>query len=341
MIPIENIYYLLCYAWNRLEERDLVNISAIEVPDLPNLLAKVLLKGTKLLLNRGLEKQYITEQNLYQGIKGRVNFNDSYRKNLFQQGLAMCEFDELSANILPNQILKTSLQHLIKLPTLDKKLKKEVQSVLFRFTEIDSIFIRNDTFAQVRIHRNNQYYLFLLNVCELLHQNLMIHEKTGEVKFKDFLRDERQMARLFEEFVRNFYKIEVPEAKVFREDVHWQFAGDSMQFLPKMQTDISILLPENRKIIIDAKYYTETLQHFYDSEKIHSQHLYQLFAYLKNQQYPQAEGILLYPTVQKSISLVYTFEQHQIRVETLNLNQPWMGIKRDLLLILNQKSDEL
>lgn len=341
MIPVENIYYLLCYAWNRLEEKELINVSTLEVPDLPNLLAKVLLKGTKLLINRGLEKQYIVEQNHYQGIKGRVDFNYSLRKNLFQQGLAMCEFDELSVNILPNQILKTSLQNVVKLPTLDRKLKRDIQSVLYQLIAIDVIEIRNDTFSNIQIHRNNFYYLFLLNICELLHQNLSIHEKTGEVKFKDFLRDERQMARLFEEFIRNFYKIEVPEAKVFREDLHWQFTGEQMQFLPKMQTDISIKLPSNRKIIIDAKYYSETLQHFYDSEKIHSRNLYQMFAYLKNQPNQQAEGILLYPTVQKSLSLTYTYEEHRIRVETLNLNQPWTEIKRDLLLILDRKNDEL
>ncbi|MEA5257027.1 5-methylcytosine-specific restriction endonuclease system specificity protein McrC [Arcicella aquatica] len=341
MIPIENIYYLLCYAWNRLEEKELINVSTIEVTDLPNLLARVLLKGTKLLINRGLDKQYIAEQNLYQGIKGRVDFNYSFRKNLFQQGLAMCEFDELSVNILSNQVLKTSLQHVIKLPTLDRKLKREIQTVLYHLADIDTITISNDTFARVQINRHNQYYLFLLNICELLHHNLLIHEKTGEVKFKDFLRDERQMARLFEEFVRNFYKIEVPEARVFREDLHWQFTGEQMQFLPKMQTDISVKLPSDRKIIIDAKYYSETLQHFYDAEKIHSRNLYQMFAYLKNQPNLQAEGILLYPTVQKSLSLSYTYEGHQIRVETLNLNQSWMEIKNDLLKILDKKQDEL
>ena len=89
-------------------------------------------------------------------------------------------------------------------------------------------------------------------------------------------------------------------------------------------------------MIIDAKYYTETLQKYYNTEKIHSQHLYQLFAYLKNQENPQAEGILIYPTTEKSLSLVYTHEGHKIKIETLNLNQDWVGIKRDLLEIIKK-----
>ena len=114
-------------------------------------------------------------------------------------------------------------------------------------------------------------------------------------------------------------------------------SGENNTFLPKMQTDISIKLGD-RKLIIDAKYYTETLQKYYDTEKIHSQHLYQLFAYLKNQENPQAEGILIYPTIEKSLSLVFTHEGHKIRIETLNLNQDWKGIRGDLLYIIDYES---
>lgn len=110
-------------------------------------------------------------------------------------------------------------------------------------------------------------------------------------------------------------------------------SGEKHHFLPKMQTDISIKI-KNRKLIIDTKYYKETLQKYYDSEKVHSQHLYQLFAYLKNQENELAEGILIYPTVQKSLSLAYTNEGHTIRIETLNLNQDWDGVKSDLLGII-------
>jgi 5-methylcytosine-specific restriction enzyme subunit McrC len=50
-IPIQNICYLLCYAWDTLEERDLVAVNALKSKDLPNLLARVLVNGLRLLLN--------------------------------------------------------------------------------------------------------------------------------------------------------------------------------------------------------------------------------------------------------------------------------------------------
>ena len=333
MIPIRNIYYLLSYAWNKLEESELVDVSAEDESDLLNLLSSVLLNGTKTLLKRGIDRQYITENEVYQGIKGKVNITDSLRKNLFSKGLSICEFDELSADILPNQILKTTLQNLTKIPNLSLTLKQEIRTIIYRLHEINEIILTNTIFHQVQINRNNSFYAFLLNISELIYQNILINEETGIFKFKDFLRDKRQMARLFEEFIRNFYKVEIPEAKVFKEDLRWKMAGETHQFLPKMQTDISIKI-NDRKLIIEAKYYKETLQKYYDSEKIHSQHLYQLFAYLKNQEDERAEGILIYPTVQKSLSLTYTHEGHTIRIETLNLNQDWRGVKADLLRII-------
>lgn len=333
MIPIKNIYYLLCYAWNKLEEGELIDVSAEDESDLLNLLGRVLLTGTKMLLKRGIDKQYLSKNEVYQGIKGKVNMTDSLRKNLFPKGLSICEFDELSADILPNQILKTTLQNLIQIPSISPVLKQEIRTIIYRLYEVSQIVLTDTIFHQIQINRSNSFYVFLLNISELIHKNLLVNEENGNFQFKDFLRDERQMARLFEEFIRNFYKIEIPEAQVFREDLRWKMAGDTHQFLPKMQTDISIKINE-RKFIIDAKYYQETLQKYYDSEKIHSQHLYQLFAYLKNQDDELAEGILIYPTVQQSLSLAYTHEGHTIRIETLNLNQEWQGIKADLLGIV-------
>jgi 5-methylcytosine-specific restriction enzyme subunit McrC len=334
MIPIKNIYYLLSYAWNKLEESELVNIANEDESDLLNLLSSVLLNGTKTLLKRGIDRQYHTENEIYQGIRGKVNITDSLRKNLFSKGLSVCEFDELSADILPNQILKTTLQNLTQISGLSPNLKHEIRTLIYRLHEVREIVLTDTIFHQVQINRNNSFYAFLLNISELIYQNLLINEETGHFQFKDFLRDECQMARLFEDFIRNFYKIEVPEAKVFREDLQWKMAGETHHFLPKMQTDISIKI-HNRKLIIDAKYYKETLQKYYHSEKIHSQNLYQIFAYLKNQENELAEGILIYPTVKKSLSLAYTHEGHTIRIETLNLNQDWRGVKADLLRIID------
>ena len=45
-----------------------------------------------------------------------------------------------------------------------------------------------------------------MKLCALIHHNLLVSETRGRSRFRDFTRDRRQMAVLFENFVRNFYK---------------------------------------------------------------------------------------------------------------------------------------
>ena len=55
-IPIENIYFLLCYAWNKLDEKERVDVSIDDKTELLDLFAKVLITSSKLLLKRGIDK---------------------------------------------------------------------------------------------------------------------------------------------------------------------------------------------------------------------------------------------------------------------------------------------
>ena len=55
-IPILNIYYLLCYAWDRLREGQIVDVSALDSHDLSNLF-DVGTAGTWLLRKRDGKSQ--------------------------------------------------------------------------------------------------------------------------------------------------------------------------------------------------------------------------------------------------------------------------------------------
>lgn len=338
-IPIQNIYFLLCYAWNKLDEGKLVDVKAIESTKLVDLFAKVLINGITHLLKRGIDRNYILVSEELNTIRGKLDLGFSYRKQLLQKGKAVCSYDELHHNILHNQILKTTIYNLVHIKELNDELKKELIRIYHYFHQIEQINLSANSFSKVTLHRNNYFYLFLLNVCELVYENLLISEETGESRFRDFIRDDKKMAYLFEEFVRNFYKMEQNEFKVSREDIIWNVSESALKLFPKMQTDIS-LVSSNRKIIIDTKYYSSTFQMNYDSEKIHSSNLNQMYAYLKQVEYKDelsktSEGIILYPKVDRDVYISETIENHKFTIATLNLNQEWPEIHQDLLKLLN------
>ena len=74
-IPIQNIYYLLCYAWNKLEESEIVNVNEIDSTELIDLFAKVLSNSCSRLLKQGLDRYYVEHEDVIMGIKGKFNFN--------------------------------------------------------------------------------------------------------------------------------------------------------------------------------------------------------------------------------------------------------------------------
>jgi 5-methylcytosine-specific restriction enzyme subunit McrC len=196
----------------------------------------------------------------------------------------------------------------------------------------------------VHLHRNNLLYRFVLNIAYLVNENIVLDETTGNYEFVDFIRDDRKMAIIFENFVRNFYKDQLKSSgyDVKPEIIKWNISEAdpfSLDYLPVMKTDISIT-STSRKIIIDTKYYKECLQEHYDKKSIISSNLYQLLAYLENADSQsglttKCEGMLLYPSVQQELALNYTIEDHKISIRTINLNQDWKRISADLLSYVN------
>lgn len=340
-IPIENIYYLLCYAWDKLEEKEQVPVSIDDKTELLELLAKVLLNATKILLKRGIDRNYIDHTVDIAGVKGKLAVSETLKSNLYLKQRTICRFDDFSANILQNQILVTTIHRLTRTTGLDKGLKKELKKLTWMFGAVEVIELRAPIFKQVKLHRNNRLYGFVLKVCQLIYESSLPAEEPGAWRFSDFTRDERKMNQLFEAFLRNFYRIEQRVYQVRQESIEWQLQAmdeGSKQYLPLMKTDIT-LESKTSKIIIDAKYYRETLIVNYDREKIRSNNLYQLFSYLMNQQdgserSKTAAGILLYPTIEQDYDLDFRYGNHDISIKTVNLNSNWKEIQKRLKSIV-------
>jgi 5-methylcytosine-specific restriction enzyme subunit McrC len=337
-IPIENIYYLLCYAWDKLTERDVVAVDSVDVTCLPDLFARVLINGTNHLLKRGFDRGYVAQREWTSRLRGRVCFQDVVRRAEMTAVLP-CDADEVSYDVLHNQILKATMRRLIRTEGLAAQCSAGLAQLCRRLCDVQDVELTNRLFGQVQLYQNNRFYDFLLKVCELICRNLLPSEKSGTSKFMDFFQNQKEMGLLFESFVRSFYRIHT-DYQVRREDIYWRWtAADqtSERLLPKMQTDIS-LTSSARKIIIDCKFTPEATQPHY-GERLRSSHLYQIHAYLNN--LPEGrladicEVMLLYPTVELPLCASYKDDKgRRISIRTISLSQPWQGIHRDLLALV-------
>ncbi|TGD80816.1 5-methylcytosine restriction system specificity protein McrC [Hymenobacter wooponensis] len=342
-IPVQNLYHLLTYAWDQLEEAKTVAVTAEPSDSLLDLLTRVLVQGTTHILKCGLARDYVPETELTGRLRGKLLLSDSIRQQTLSKARAWCTYDELSHDVPVNRLLKATLHHLLTAPKLAGKLRWEVRSLYVRLADVTLLPVSNvRVFDTVKLHRHTAYYRLLLSVCQLIHEEVMLTQQNGERLFRGFSGNEKQMATLFERFVRNFYRLRQKEFAVSAEQLTWALTPDSNaanDLLPQMRTDVS-LSADTRKIILDCKYYKQALKTHYDKEKLISGHLYQLYAYVQHARLQDlarpVEGLLLYPAVNSSFQHTYSLNgtPHHLRVATLNLNQPWQQVENDLLALL-------
>ena len=99
MIPIRNIYYLLCYSWNRLAEGGLVDIDALPRQDLPNLLAQILVNGVNRLLRQGIDRTYQDRAEDSQNPRGKFDLSSSLKRGLLARDTLACVVSELDRDV--------------------------------------------------------------------------------------------------------------------------------------------------------------------------------------------------------------------------------------------------
>ena len=340
-IPIANVYYLLCYAWRHVEERDLVKLDALdELERVHDLLGKVLVEGTFRLARQGLDRGYREVGEDLAGIRGKVDVGRTVKRALRSRGRVACAFEELTPDVLHNRILRSTLSALLRVRDLDGNVRAGVRSAYGKLAGVTDVRVTRRMFDRVQLDRNRRYYRFLLSVCRLVHELLLVDERSGNYRFARIT--DARMSTVYEDFVIEFYRREQDRYRVnWRgRNIRWSRDGtheDERPKLPRMEADV-ILEAKDRRIILDAKYYAEALGGRFGG-KLRSDNLYQLLAYLRNREATEApgavhEGILLYPTVGQPISARVRLEGHKIQARSIDLSKDWKDIHDDMLQII-------
>lgn len=340
-IPVQNVYYLLAYAWDHFRSGEEVNIDPRQCPDAHNLLAMLLTCGVRRLASQGMDKGYHEFREATPRLRGRVDVLASCRRMMHVSGRMLCEYDELTANTLPNRLLKSTCLRLAAAGSqLTKENRLEARHALALLSDIEPVAITSRTFRRYQLHRNNRHYRLLMHVCQLLHEAHLPSQQAGGKRFRSILESETVMHRVFEAFVRRFAIRHCPDARVSAMAINWDGSwGDAVeQVLPRMLTDVTLERPA-QKSILDCKFYKEALVTRHNRHRLHSTHLYQLTAYLSNKSrdpgWESVAGVLLYPAVNHHLDLDFTLLGHAIGIKSIDLDRPWPIIHERLLTVLS------
>jgi 5-methylcytosine-specific restriction enzyme subunit McrC len=344
MIPVRNLYYLFLYAWDRFSEGRQIDVGSDTSPDLPNLLARVLVSGVRRQFRRGLDKGYVEVVDELAFPRGKFLLPDTIKRSSLPSGRLVCQFDELRIDTRANRILRAAIRRLHLAPDIAADLAVELRRLDARLGGVARVPLTPALFRSLQLTRSHGQYGLLMDLCRLV-MDLSLPEERGEgYRFYDVLEDETRMSTVFENFVRNFYRLEQDHYSVGADIISWPAvcaAPDQFGYLPAMITDVT-LRSADRMMIIDAKFYKNTFvtSRFGGHPKVRADHLYQLQSYLEHGTPDSgevaSEGVLLYPSIEgDEVRLDFQLPRHRIRVWTLDLNRPWPHVHNQLLELVH------
>ena len=336
-IYIKNIYYMLSYAFQILKQSNYDEVASEKFDNAQDLFAAILSKGIGQQLKQGLYREYVTKNENLSVMRGKLDMPNTIRNRIQRKQKLACEFDELSENNLFNQILKTAIRYLLSNDGVDGERKIALKKVLVFFDEIELLEPSEIAWSRLHYQRNNKNYELLMNVCYFVLDGMLQTTEKGEYKMTSF--SDEHMARLYEKFILEYYsQHHTYLSEVKAGQVKWDLVGDNsesmIRFLPIMQTDIMLRMNE-KILIIDAKYYGRTLQKQFDKYTLHSNNVYQIFTYVKNQDKNNTgdvAGILLYAKTDEDITpdVMFNMGGNQIGAKTLDLNKEFSLIVAQL-----------
>jgi 5-methylcytosine-specific restriction enzyme subunit McrC len=301
----------------------------------------VLLEGTRNLLRRGLDRSYIEMEEDLTRPRGRVRISDTLNRALMSRVQVACTTDEFSRNVLANQIIKTTLKRLAKTEVIDRSLRDGMTAILSGLSEIGSIALVTRDFGRVQLRGNNAVYAFLLRVCALAHAALLPDQRTGRFRFRDVLADPQAMGLIFQNFVRNFFRLEQEQFAVKGDQIRWDVDSDvglGHRLLPAMFTDTS-LFDGTCTIIVECKW-TSALEIGRGGRRtLNQNHLRQLHTYMMHHARTlsgegSVEGLLLYPLIDESLEVELLVKGQRLRVCTINFTVDWPETRTQLLNLL-------
>ncbi len=334
MIPIQNIYYMLSYAFRTLTKQGYREMSTEKFSNTADLMTEILIEGISQQLKRGLGRAYIEQMEDISVIRGRVNITESVKRQTMINRKLSCVYDDFSVNNSKNRIIKSTALLLLR-ADVAKQRKSRLRKLLVYFDKVELIDLRTVDW-NIHYDRNNQTYRMLISICYLVVKGLLQTQADGKTKIMDFL-DDQQMYHLYEKFILEYYKKEYSYITTNASKIKWQLDDGMGYMLPNLLSDITLEY-DNKVLIIDAKYYSHIMQNRYEKETIRSANMFQIFTYVKNKEAElkdkphEVAGMLLYAQTDNGTQpdCCYQMSGNMISVKTLNLNCDFEDIRRQL-----------
>lgn len=349
-IPIKNIWLLLLYAsdlYQTLGKRQRVQLEN-NPEDLIKLAAKLYCEATKKRFMRSLSCGYTQQTQILNRVRGKIDILATVRQHLLEKGRIQCQFEVLTIDTPKNRYIHAAAHTLLRL-VKDKKLKIQCQKIISRFNTLKIGQSTHYDFKADYFDRSGTQDRYLLTLCRLIFKMAIPTEQAGVQSAEQINKTDTWLRQLFEKATIGFARVNLPASRwkiSSGKQLSWQQESASNNInnlLPNMLTDLIIEHSAcQHRMIIDTKCTSIVRQSRSNKNKFKSEHIYQLYAYLRSQEKTtdtpscHATGMLLYPAIDENINEHVIIQNHTIRFSTINLQEDSRLIRKNLLHLLSQ-----
>lgn len=335
-IPIKNLYYFLAYAFTALKDNNCSNLEKEDFDSAEDLFAEILILAVSKQLKQGLKRGYLLVDEEISSVRGKILLAESFKEGSLQKKKLVCSHDEYNEDCYFNRIIKTTLILLLK-SRIVKDRKSKIRHLLKFFENVSELNPHRINWKQ-QYDRNLATYRLIIYICNLLvNSKIQSNSKDGK-SLEDYI-DERELSHLYEKFILGFYRRHYSnQLSADASQIEWaEVESDDLSLLPSMKSDITLTNKKRNKVlIIDAKFYSQSLQKRFEKFSIHSGNLYQIFTYVKNKTYASSDmevsGLLLYAKTDHELQPKAKFKMNgnDISVDNLDLSTDFSLIKEKL-----------
>ena len=248
------------------------------------------LNESDMIIKRGLKSSYVTVQSNEKFLKGKLLMTQQLRRNIVNQSYFFNEYDEFMTNSAENQLIKTTLEYLLK-NSRDNNNLRIIREQLVYFEFVDLTNSPEQTFQKVSIGRNYTYYEQALNWCRIfLSRKSFTSFKGSSLAFAVLF----PMEEIFEAYIAYMMKNSIPDANVSAQDKKYSLFDRTNETKAgyRLRPDLVVRFEDNRTTIADTKWKV------LDSTGPSQTDLYQMYAYYTRYRHKSEnvdKVVLIYP----------------------------------------------
>lgn len=328
---------MLAYSVDELAFLGIDNIKLEDIDGFDDLLSNIMKKAVDFIVENDLMNGYSKISVSSNRIKGRIDIDKTIRSGRDNVGEIVCSFFEFNIDNYYNQIIKKVARLLNNYGNINNNSRAILTSIDETFIGVRDISLEDIDFVSIDYDELSYWYKPAIVASKIVMENLIGMDEDGEDLLYN-LEDEDRLWRIFEKFTRNLYIEEFTGGKTTAPIYKTGFRENRLDILIECK---------DHAIVVDTKWYNSKNK---SSNRVNNERevLDYLVSYVENERTNGREitrklvGVVLYAQTDVKLEWINRIQNRCIeevnfiiKEDTINLNQNFECIKKDLLMMID------